>query len=622
MDNDISFEYDLDLKRLRRLLPETPGVYMFKDASGRTVYVGKAKSLKKRVLSYLLPGARARLPHKTVSMLEKVERLEVVLTSTEQEAFILESNLIKKFMPRYNVVLRDDKRYPCLRIDLNEQYPRLSIVRKIKKDSAIYFGPFPSAGSVRSTYRLINKVFKLRKCSTKGIPQRTRPCLNYQMGRCLAPCVNKVQRDEYLKIVNNVRLFLEGRDKDLVRTLKKDMFEAAEREDFERAACIRDQIRAIEVVVERRQMVSTKLEDWDVVGVAADRDTYDLSLFFVRKGYVVGSRNFLFRGKDNVASEIIEAFLKQYYYTSRFIPSQILISHPIDDISGISEWFSSLAGRKIVIHCPLKGEKRKLIEMAVVNAKNRLRTVMDSHVQDILDMLKSTLGLKNTPRVIEAMDISNIQGKTAVGAIVSFVDGKPNRQGYRNYKIKNVTGVDDYAMMSELVSRRIQKGELPDLFLVDGGKGHLATVKKILDQYGASDICDVISIAKADEKKGEMQDKIYVPMSMDPVIMQREDPGLMLLMQIRDEVHRRAIQYYRKLARKGLITSELDAIPGVGKKRKKALLQHFRDVRSISNASIEELEAVPEINHSVAKNIVSYFAAKSDRGSESTWNKS
>ncbi len=617
MDNDISFEHDLDPERLRRLLPETPGVYMFKDTSGRTVYVGKAKNLKKRVLSYLLPGARARLPHKTVSMLEKAKKLEVLLTATEQEAFILESNLIKKFMPRYNVVLRDDKRYPCLRLDLSEPYPRLSIVRNIKKDSAIYFGPFPSASSVRSTYRLIAKVFKLRKCATRGIPQRTRPCLNYQMGHCLGPCVNKVQRDEYLKIANNVRLFLEGRNKDLVHTLKRDMFEAAEKEDFERAACIRDQIRAIEAVVERRQMVSTKLEDWDVIGVAADRNMYDLSLFFVRKGYVVGSRNYLFRGKDNRAAEIIEAFLKQYYYTSRFIPSRILISHPIEDISGIAQWFSSLAGRKVIVHCPLKGEKRKLTEMAVVNAKNRLKTIMDSRIQDTLDTLKSVLDLKNTPRVIEAMDISNIQGETAVGAIVSFIDGKPNRQRYRNYKIKNTTGVDDYAMMSEIISRRIQKGELPDLFLVDGGKGHLATVKKILDQYGVSDISDVISIAKADKKKGEIQDKIYVSTDMNPVIMQSKDPALMFLMRIRDEVHRRAIQYYRKLARKDLIRSELDAIPGVGKKRKKALLQYFKDVRAISNADIEELEAVPEINRSVAKNIISYFAARSGHGPES-----
>ena len=608
MEQSVHFQHNLDPEKLRHTFPDSPGVYLFKDLSGRVIYVGKAKNLRKRVLSYF--RSPSGLPDKTSLMIKRASGLDYLLTSTEKEAFILESNLIKKFMPRYNVILRDDKRYPCLRFDIHEPFPHLSIVRRIKKDGALYFGPFSSANAVRSTLKFIERIFPIRKCKTRGLPKRTRPCLNYEMGRCLGPCTLHVPVSKYREVVQQVRLFLEGRNQELMAQLRRKMVEAGERLEFERAAGIRDQIRAIEKTVERQNVVSTKMEDEDIIGLARKESVHQLVILFVRKGSLMGSLDYLFKNQSCDAAEVMEGFLKQYYRKETFIPKRILISEPVEDLLPITEWLSDLAGHKIMIHQPIRGEKRRLVEMAVANAEHLLNGRWESQKEDLVSMAQSALKLKMPPHYIEGLDISNFQGDEAVGSIVSFVDGLPHRSGYRNYRIKVVNGIDDYGMMAELVERRVSKGHLPDLFLVDGGKGHLAVVKKVLDRQENPGLPEVISIAKQDKHQQEKHDKIYIPGRKNPIRLGADHPVLLLMMRIRDEAHRRAITYHRKLRGKHLKGSELDLIPGIGVKRKKILLTHFKDIHAIADATVESLVSVQGINRSLAERIFSFFQSR------------
>jgi excinuclease ABC subunit C len=604
-DHDSGSGHELDFIRLRGHLPDSPGVYSFKDGSGRVIYVGKAKSLKKRVLSYFRPPKE--LPRKTAVMIEKARALDFVVTSTENEAFILESNLIKKHMPRYNVILRDDKQYPCLRLDIKEPYPRLAIVRRIKKDGALYFGPFSSSLAVRNTLNIIDRVFQLRKCKGKGPPKRTRACLNYQMGRCLGPCTFDIPVSSYQEIVHKVRLFLEDRSRELVTRLTKDMMRASEELDFEKAATIRDQISAIEKTVEHQDVVSPRMEDLDIIGMARSGAFHQVVILFVRKGYMIGSRYYGLENRGGSKAEAVEAFIKQYYPRETFIPKKILIPDPIEDLNSISEWLSDLAGKRVTIHRPMRGEKLRLVGMAVKNAEKLLEGRSKVAERDIMEAVQSALNLKSPPRFIEGLDISNFHGELAVGTVVSFVDGQPHKGGYRNYRIKATVGIDDYGMMAELAKRRMQRGGLPDLILVDGGKGHLSVVKAALDLYVESDSPALAAIAKPDENRGESSDKLYVPGRKNPLKIRADDPVLLLMMRIRDEAHRRAITYHRRLRSKELTSSELSLIPGVGKKRQKLLLGHFKDVKAVAGAGMDDLLKVPGISQSIASNIVSYF---------------
>lgn len=598
----------LDPKLLKDTMPDGPGVYIFMDRSERAIYVGKAKSLRKRVLSYFRPSAD--LPHKTSVMMKRASGLEYIITTTEKEAFILESNLIKRFMPRYNVILRDDKQYPCLRLSIEEPYPRLSIVRKIKKDGALYFGPFSSAYSVRSTLKVIDRVFRLRKCKSSGLPKRKRPCLNYQMGLCLGPCTYDVPVSEYRAIVNQVRLFLEGRNMELIRRLKNDMAGAAGRLDFETAAGIRDRIRAIETTVEHQHVVSSRMEHQDIIGLAQKRDLYQIVILFVRKGCVVGNRSYSFKNPGGTSTEVMEAFLKQYYSNEAFIPKEILISEMIEDLASITERLCDVAGKRLVIKRPQRGKKHQLVKMAVKNAENLFPDQSGLKKEDMMKSVQASLNLKRTPRFIEGIDISNLHGDMAVGTVVSFVDGMPHRSAYRNYRIKSVRGIDDYGMIAELISRRLAKGDLPDLILVDGGKGHLSAVKRVLDTMTSQGVPDVVSIAKPDGERLEKYDKIYIPGRKNPVMLRPDHPVLLLMMRIRDEAHRRAIAYHRKLIGKALTESELDHIPGIGAARKKHLINHFKDISSIAEASLDELSGVSGISRSVAESVFSFFQAK------------
>ncbi len=599
-------QYDLDPERLRHMLPDAPGVYCFKDHAGRMIYVGKAKNLKKRVGSYV--RAQEGQSHKTALMMQKAEGVDVVVTATEKEAFILESSLIKKNLPRYNVILRDDKQYPLLRLDVHEDYPRLSVVRKLKKDNALYFGPFSDAGAARSTLRTIDRIFKLRKCKGSALPKRERPCLNFQMGRCLAPCTHAVPVSEYRKVVNQARLFLEGRNTELLSRLKKEMTDASEKLDFERAAAIRDQIRACEKTVERQHVVSHRLEDQDVIGLAPDREGCQIVTLFIRKGYMVGSRHFMIKDRMDSRSEVMEAFIKQYYFRETFIPAQILISEPIQDIGPIMDWLGDSAGKKVMIRSPRKGEKLRLVHMAVSNAAAIVAARSRAPDQeDLAALVQNRLHLQSTPRCIEGLDISNIHGDAAVGTIVRFVDGIPHKDGYRNFRIKATKGINDYGMMAELAERRIAQGDLPDLFLVDGGKGHLAVVKDVVDRFIPDAPVPVAAIAKPDGEKHEKQDKLFVPGRKNPLSLRPDHPVLFLMMQIRDEAHRRAIDYHRRLRKKTVSGSKLDQIRGIGKAKRNHLLKRFGDISAISRAGMDELREVPGIHTALARDIIAFL---------------
>jgi len=601
MNQGTQTRLDMEPAALRQNLPGSPGVYMFKDSSHKIIYIGKAKNLKKRVLSYFKKPSD--LTYKTGLLMSRAKNLDYLITSTENEAFILENSLIKKHMPRYNIILRDDKQYPSIRLSIKDKYPRLNIVRRIKKDGAVYFGPFSSAYSVRNTLKLIEKIFRLRKCKGPGLPKRSRPCLNFQLGRCLGPCTKNIPESDYGEIVNQVRLFLEGRNTELLKQLKKEMKAFSDQLNFEEAANIRDQINAVKKTIERQHVVSPGLEDQDIIGIAKQKGRFQLVLLFVRKGYLLGSRDFRFKDEGESSSEIIEAFIKQHYQKETFIPKRILISRPVNELKSISQWLSGAAGEKITIHHPVRGEKLRYIRMAVSNAEDLLSRKEVKEQEDLIELTKSALRLTKFPRNIEGLDISNIQGQMAVGTIVSFKDGLPFKSGYRNYKIKNIDQIDDYGMMCELARRRLSKDNLPDLFLVDGGKGHLQAVKKVMDEFLDKDLPEIAAIAKADDNHPDSADKIYIFGRKNPISLRKDHPVLFFLMRIRDESHRRAIGYHRKLRSKGLIKSRLDIIPGIGPKRKKRLLQHFGDIRAISRATTEDLMLVSGISPGLAEEI-------------------
>jgi excinuclease ABC subunit C len=588
--------------------PQKPGAYLFKDKSGKIIYIGKAKNLRKRINSYFAHGDDKS--RKLSRIIRNAEEIEHIITATETEALILEGNLIKKYRPRYNVDLKDDANYPFFKLDIASPYPRVSVVRRMKNDGALYFGPYPSVTQARSTLRLIGPVFPLRKCTTKDVPKRSRPCLNYQLGRCLAPCCNEVSRVEYMEIVDQVKLFLEGRNKELISKLSRVMQKASKELNFEKAAGVRDQIRAIEKTVEKQTVVSNKMKDQDIVGVSRSGREAEVVILMVRGGAMVGSRSYSIRGEWEDSSDIAESFIKQYYRDRQFLPPEIILSHRIDDKVVISEWLTGIARRKVSVTVPSRGDKRRLAEMAGENAETILLRRQKADRSAILEEIRSALRLERVPVHIEAIDVSNLRGDLAVASIVSFFEGVPQKSGYRNYRIRGVEGVDDYAMIAEGITRRLQKGKPPDLFVIDGGKGHLAVAIKTIDNLKLGNPPDVISIAKADRTKPRSADRIYLPHRKNPLDLERNHPVLSFFMGVRDETHRRAISYYRKRRKKQLTASELDAISGIGPQRKKALLKFFGDIQSVAGAELADLVRVPGIAESVAQDIYDHFNKK------------
>lgn len=597
------------LRNTLNRLPAKPGVYLMKDKNGKILYAGKAKSLRNRVRSYFQRSV-VHSP-RIAAMTEKARSVDVVVTTSEIEALILEDNLIKKEKPPFNVMLKDDKNYPYLKLTMKETFPRLVLARKVLKDGGMYFGPYVSAKSVRETLRLVRKIFPLRqsKDNLDGKPFR-RPCLNYQMKRCLAPCAGKVSEEEYQSEVDQVIMFLKGRNEELLKTLHKRMMAASGSELFEVAARSRDEIAALKKLAERQSITDTSLKDEDVIASYERAGRSIMKIFRIRRGKMNAEKNFLF---DKLyildRDEALGAFIRQFYSYGMEIPGTIIINGAPEDKAALEEYLSSKKGAKVKIIFPERGRKKRLIEMAEKNAKLQLTGVLDSEEErrGALEEIKKKLNLPDSPAVIEAYDISNTAGVNAVGSVVVFRDGTPSKSEYRKYKIKSVSGPDDYASLAEVARRRVtrlaEKGQpIADLILIDGGKGQVSAIDRELNKMGLN-YTAIVGIAKGKDRDNPESDKFYIPGAQEEVKFALQSPGRFLLQRVRDEAHRFAVAYHRKLRDSNMTRSSLDAIPGIGPKRKKALLKRFGSVRKIREASLAEVKETLRVSDRVAKDI-------------------
>ena len=596
------------------VFPHLPGVYLYKGADGAVLYVGKAIDLRKRVSSYF--RGSGPVSAKTRVLLGKATDLEYVVTSTEKEALLLESSLIKKYRPRYNVILRDDKNYPALRIDPREPFPRLDVVRRLQKDGALYFGPYHSAHSVRETLRLLNQLFPLRQCRGRKLVPRERPCLNYSLGRCLGGCAGKISQEEYRKMVDEVILFLQGKTDVLQQQLKQRMEEAAAALEFERAAFYRDRLRGIASMLEKQHIVSDRFLNQDVLGIYQEPQGTEVAVLFVRQGMIVGQRSFDLGEAQGEPDELLAAFIQQYYEKSLHVPDEIIVPCGLEAQESIEEWLTETKGKRVRIWSAKRGERKHLVELAGNNARERFTSRRRWELRDhgLLDSLQHILKLPRVPLRMACVDISNIQGRHAVGAIVVFEGGRPDKSSYRRFRITGRQEPDDPAMMAEVMERFFRdEPELAaglDLLVLDGGKGQLNRIRQLMRDEGMIDQLPLISIAKERElevgEKGRGNyEKIYIPGRKNPVFLTRYQDILHLLQRLRDEAHRFAISHYKMLHRTDLLTSVLDAIPGVGPKRRQMLLQHFGSVEALEQAGVDEIRSIPGIPEGLAEVIVS-----------------
>ncbi len=593
-------------------LPHSPGVYLFKDQGGEPLYVGKARDLKKRVANYF--RSLTLLDVKTRSLLAKAVELDFTVTGTEKEALLLESSLIKKHRPRYNVILRDDKNYPALRIDLRDPYPRLEIVRRFKKDGALYFGPYPSAHAVRETLPLLNSMFPLRQCKSRRLQPRQRPCLNYSLGRCLGACAGKVTQEDYHKAAEEVVLFLRGKTDVLQQQLREQMLAAAAAQEYERAALYRDRLQAIATTLEKQYIFSSRFVDQDVLGLYQDQAGTELAVLFVRQGVLVGQRGFDLHEARGGQSELISAFIEQFYGGDRFTPEEILVSADLEEKVLLEEWLSELRGKRVRILAAQRGDRRHLLRLAQENARERLlsRRRWQKGSEETLQRLQTILHLPQIPRAMACVDISNLQGRHAVGSVVVFRSGKPDKASYRRYRIRERSEPDDPAMMAEIVTRFLDEEEQLaaglDLMIVDGGKGQLNRIHHLLTERELVHELPLIALAKETEADVGLEgrgafDKVFLPGRKNPQFLNRAPEVLHLLQRIRDEAHRFAISYYQKRHRSEHLASILDTIPGVGPKRRQLLIQTFGSLERIGEASSDDLEKVPGISPQLAQSI-------------------
>ena len=603
------------LKNKVKNAPRSTGVYLMKDKNGKVIYVGKAKNLKSRVRSYF--GGTDSRP--MVSFLvPKIRDLEFIVTDTEKEALILENNLIKEHRPRYNITFRDDKAYFNIRLDIKTKFPRFELVRRVKKDGAKYFGPYSSSASVKETLHFLQQIFPLRTCSDTELKSRKRPCIEYEIKRCTAPCCGLIESEEYHKLVNDAVFFLKGREKKLISNLRSRMTGAAKQLRFEKAAVIRNRIAAIETTLEKQRVVSMSFTERDVFGLYMEGNLTQICAIFIRKGKILGRKRFpLFKiGVD--PHEILSSLLKQYYDSEVFIPEEIIIPEDIDDKEVVEEWLTEKRERRVSVIVPKRGQKKALLDMAVDNAENIFKTERSTEhdIEETIEILSRQLHLKRLPNRIECFDISNLGGADAVGSMVTFAKGSPKKPDYRRFRIKTVQGMDDYAMMYEVLKRRYKaKEKLPDLIMVDGGKGQLGIAISVMKEMGIEEI-DVIGLAKeaGDNISGRQrtsirkeEDRVYIPKRKDPIYLSRQPKALFLLQRVRDEAHRFAISYHRKLKKKKDFSSVLEEMPGIGEFRKKALLTHFGDINKIKKASREELQKVPGIGKEMAVQIYNFL---------------
>jgi excinuclease ABC subunit C len=601
-------------------LPVSPGVYLMKDRRGEVIYVGKAKNLRSRVRSYFQPGRtdeRAFIP----LLDELLGDLEVILVHTEKEALILENTLIKRHKPRFNVMLRDDKTFISLRLDERHPYPRLEVVRRHPNDGARYFGPYSSASAIRETLRIANRYFGLRTCTDQVFERRKRPCLLYQIGRCPAPCVYEVPEEEYRRSVRELVLFLEGKEPELVERLRGRMRAAAAELRFEEAARLRDQIAAVEKSLEKQRTVMVEPIDQDVFGFHREGPDLEIELLLVRAGRMVSARSFGFVGQEFPTEELLASALLQYY-AAAVVPDEILLPLEIEEAETLAELLAEQRGRKVRLHVPVRGDRRRLVEMANKNAAQSFldRKRRNRSTEEILARLQRRLELSRLPRRIECYDISNFQGQTVVGSQVTFVDGEPERSLYRHYKIKGFTGQDDFAALYEVLTRRLKRGlegnDLPDLLLIDGGKGQLNSARAAVKDLGLLDRVDLASLAKSrvegvTEEGGvtRSQERVFLPGRKDPLVLRQNSAELFLLERLRDEAHRFAITFHQKLRTARNFRSVLQEIPGIGDKRRRALLRHFGSLKRIRAATAEEIARVDGFHAELAQRVVEYLAA-------------
>ncbi len=587
-------------------LPARPGVYLYKDAKGQIIYVGKAASLKSRVRSYF-QESRAPDP-KTDALVGQIRDLEYIVTSNELEALILESNLVKKHRPRYNIILRDDKHYPFLKLTTNEEYPRLVVARRVQQDGAAYFGPFYPATAMRETLRLVRQLFPLRTCRIKIDGKRSRPCLQYYIHRCNAPCTGWESREGYAGTVADVERFLEGKNDGLAQELTAQMESAAEELKFEQAARLRDRVQALNTVRERQKIISTEDSDLDIVGCVRQGTDACVQLFFVRRGRLLGRESFFFeRLGGEGEGELLSAFLRQFYAREVTPPPEVLLSAEIPEADLVLEWLARRRAGRVELLAPQRGRKRELVAMAEENAALALSTHLLSRgnrTQAVLDELQRALNLPEAPHRIEAFDISTFQGGETVASMVVWQDGEMKKDDYKRYRIRTVTGTDDFAAMHEVVTRRYGKaletdGALPDLVLLDGGRGQLGAGLKALEALGL-DYLPMASLAKRAEE-------VYTPDRLEPLVLELTSPALQALQKIRDEAHRFAITYHKKLRTKRTISSVLDQIPGVGPTLRTSLLRNLGSARAVREASVAQLAAVPKVSPKLAERIHDFF---------------
>lgn len=608
-----------ELERKRQILPDRPGVYLMKDDEGHVIYVGKAVDLKQRVRSYFQDPAR--LAPKVAAMMRHVADFEIIATDTEVEALILEATLVKQMQPHYNIRLKDDKAYPYLRLTWEEDFPRLVIARKPSESGSRYFGPYTRSQSVRETIRLLRKIFPIRNCTNMKFKNAARPCLEYHIQRCQAPCQNMVDKAAYREMMKSVELFLEGKTDRVRDQLIQQLNDAADLLQFERAAKFRDQVRAIEEITAQQKVAAEAGRNLDAISWVVERPDAYVQVFRVRDGRLTGRESMVMTGVDGTNdAELARAFLLQYYERANEIPQEILVEHLPDEADDLRNWLRQERHGKIELKVPQRGEKQRLLAMvrqnAVIARDEALRRmeVKEREREEALLGLKATLGLSKTPDRIECYDISNTQGTESVASMVVFTNGKPDKSQYRRFKIQTVHGPNDFLSMREVIARRFRHQQLaedsvhtkrfanpPDLVIIDGGRGQLGYAHQAMEEAGVGDI-PVFGLAKEHEW-------LFEPNRPDPIILDRESPPLKLLQHVRDEAHRFAITFHRQLRTKRNLASVLDEVPGIGPQRKKAVLRHYPDLVALarSESALEELAKLPGMTKKAAESVVSYL---------------
>ena len=598
-----------DIQEHLKKLPAEPGVYLMKDKYDNIIYVGKAISLKNRVRQYFQSSKNHS--SKVVSMVKNIAKFEYIITDSELEALILECNLIKQYRPKYNVLLRDDKTYPYIKVTTNEDYPRILKVRKVLKDKAKYFGPYTNTTAVNDTLEIIRNTYPIRTCNIdidKAIKNKVRPCLNMHIKKCVGPCTGIVSKEEYNKMIEEIILFLSGKEEKLIEILKEKMNKCAMEFNFEEAAVYRDKIRSLEEMMQK-QKIDTHSSDvnQDVIAMARAHDEACVQIFFVRNGKIVGREHFILEGvMDSSRASILGSFVKQFYMEQEYIPKEIIIEDEIEDMSILEVWLSSKKSQKVIIRVPQKGEKKNLVDMVSKNAVEYLEKFSDMNKRKYeksigaLDELQQLLGLEKRPIRIESFDISNIQGVDSIGSMVVFTNGKKDKKEYRRYKIKTVIGPNDYGSMAEILERRLKHGNFPDLILLDGGKGQVSSVKKVLEKNNVE--IPLWGMYKDDKHrtKGLISQEKQIELDKTSNLYR-------FVASIQEEVHNYAITYHRSLRNKTLTKSVLDDIQGIGEKRKKALLAHFKNIEGIKNATFEELLEVEGMNKASSESVYNFF---------------